>query len=152
MRLTLWDRSCYEYVFGLDLDMKPLWSRFCYCFWFYVCLEYSYSELLLGAKKKTKMLEIKLLKLPFLLHLWSFLHVICHCFYQVLVYFRLLSDMARLEAKVERLETQLQAKERELGSVTRTVRDIYPRLEYGQHVMMDHDILFLVRKQKIQRL
>jgi len=33
---------------------------------------------------------------------------------------RLLSDMARLEAKVERLETQLQAKERELGSVTRT--------------------------------
>jgi X breakpoint 2-interacting protein len=28
--------------------------------------------------------------------------------------------MARLEAKVERLETQLQAKERELGSVTRT--------------------------------
>jgi len=60
--------------------------------------------------------------------------------------------MARLEAKVERLETQLQAKERELGSVTRTVRDIYPRMEYGQHVMMDHDILFLVRKQKIQRL
>ncbi|VVA99535.1 unnamed protein product [Arabis nemorensis] len=34
--------------------------------------------------------------------------------------FILLSDMARLEAKVERLETQLQAKERELGSVTRT--------------------------------
>lgn len=33
--------------------------------------------------------------------------------------------MARLEGKIERLETQLQAKERELGSVTRTVRDIY---------------------------
>uniref|UniRef100_A0A1J3JJV1 Afadin-and alpha-actinin-binding protein n=1 Tax=Noccaea caerulescens TaxID=107243 RepID=A0A1J3JJV1_NOCCA len=33
---------------------------------------------------------------------------------------RLISDMARLEAKVERLETQLQAKERELGSFTRT--------------------------------
>uniref|UniRef100_M4FBT7 Afadin/alpha-actinin-binding protein n=1 Tax=Brassica campestris TaxID=3711 RepID=M4FBT7_BRACM len=33
---------------------------------------------------------------------------------------RLLSDMARLEAKVERLENQLQSKERELGSVTRT--------------------------------
>uniref|UniRef100_A0A0D3E3E1 Afadin/alpha-actinin-binding protein n=1 Tax=Brassica oleracea var. oleracea TaxID=109376 RepID=A0A0D3E3E1_BRAOL len=33
---------------------------------------------------------------------------------------RLLSDMARVEAKVERLENQLQSKERELGSVTRT--------------------------------
>lgn len=33
---------------------------------------------------------------------------------------RLLSDMGRLEAKVERLENQLQSKERELGSVTRT--------------------------------
>lgn len=73
-------------------------------------------------------------------------------FYQFLVYLRLLSDMARLEAKVERLETQLQAKERELGSVTRTVRDIYPKLELGNHVLMFNDILFLVRKQKIQRL
>ncbi|ESQ50562.1 hypothetical protein EUTSA_v10022742mg [Eutrema salsugineum] len=33
---------------------------------------------------------------------------------------RVISDLSRLEAKVERLETQLQAKERELGSVTRT--------------------------------
>lgn len=35
---------------------------------------------------------------------------------------RLLSDISRLEAKVERLESQLQAKDREIATITRTVR------------------------------
>lgn len=34
---------------------------------------------------------------------------------------RLLSDISRLEAKVERLEAQLTAKDRELATITRTV-------------------------------
>lgn len=36
---------------------------------------------------------------------------------------RLLSDISRLEAKVERLEGQLQAKDREIATITRTVRN-----------------------------
>jgi len=35
---------------------------------------------------------------------------------------RLLSDISRLEAKVERLESQLQSKDREIATITRTVR------------------------------
>lgn len=35
---------------------------------------------------------------------------------------RLQSDISRFEAKVERLESQLSAKDREIATITRTVR------------------------------
>lgn len=39
--------------------------------------------------------------------------------------YSLLSDISRLEAKVERLEAQIQAKDREIATITRTVSDIF---------------------------
>lgn len=39
----------------------------------------------------------------------------------VLVIFRFISDISRLEAKIERLESQLAAKDREIATITRTV-------------------------------
>lgn len=41
------------------------------------------------------------------------------------LFYRLLSDITRLETKVERLEGQLQAKDREIATITRTVRNFY---------------------------
>ncbi|KAG7966173.1 hypothetical protein I3843_08G036200 [Carya illinoinensis] len=43
----------------------------------------------------------------------------CNCLYSLLQQ-RLLLDLSRLEAKVERLEAQLQAKDREIATITRT--------------------------------
>ena len=51
----------------------------------------------------------------------------CPCFFFL---HRLFSDISRLEAKVERLEGQLQAKDREIATITRTVRNLWPFYRY----------------------
>lgn len=58
--------------------------------------------------------------ISYLLCVWPFFSSHCN---------RHISDISRLEAKVERLEGQLQAKDRELATITRTVRnfDFYLR-------------------------
>lgn len=69
--------------------------------------------------------------------------------------YRLLSDISRLEAKVERLEGQLQAKDREIATITRTVRNLqscksdFILVSYFYWLFWN---LSMIRKLKLQQL
>ena len=70
---------------------------------------------------------MRLVRLNYVLVLYISVRNLMNCFGMLFIVFlsfsscRLLSDISRLEAKVERLDAQLQAKDREIATITRTV-------------------------------